>query len=230
MDIATFLKDTRAAANVSLPELAGRAGLSPGMLTSYERGSRSPRVDQVDQILAGLGLQIRFEAEPLWAEVDAAIDAAGAMDPVERLSGLAVRPLGLLAELADIPCVLEGMCAAVLLGAPVPAAVIDLVLPRDDEVLERFHQWAALRAHRWSDKWRRFGFAVPDPREGRDPLRYETEHGELRLRLADPLPDSIEVTVGDQTIRVLDLRAVEPTDAVSGRVLQRIQQRLASQA
>ncbi len=228
MDIAAFLKDTREAANLSLPEMAELAGMTHATLSAYERGTRAPRLDQLDRLLQGLGLQLRLEAEPLWADVDAAIDSAAAVPVTQRLAQLRVEPLALLGELHDVPCVVEGMCAAALLGAPVPVAVIDLVLPIDDEVLERFSQWAARNARRWSNQWRRFGFTVADPRQGRDPLRYETSYGELRLRLADPLPDSLLVQIGEQSVRVIDLRHVAATDPVAGRVLQRMQQRLST--
>lgn len=229
MEIGTFLKDTREAANISLPDLATLSGVSPAALKAYERGRRAPRIDQVDQILAGLGLRLRVEAEPMWAEVDAALDAAAAMPIAARLEGLAVDLLGLLGELGDLPCVVEGMCAAALLGAPVPVAVIDLILPVDDDVLERFTKWANFHARRWSDRYRTFAFATADPRQRPDPLRYETSYGELRLRLADPLPESITVEVGDLSVRVLDLRGVDAGDEASGRVLERMRQRLTSQ-
>lgn len=229
MKTATFLKDTREAANMSLAELAAVVGMSQPSLTAYERGVRTPRVDQVDQILAGLGLQLRLEAEPLWADVDAAIDAAAVMPVAARLERFGLRPLSLIAELtelADLPLVVEGLCAAALLGAPVRVAAIDVVLPRDTEVLDRFSRWAVFHARRWSERWSTFSYAAADPREGRDPLRYKTDYGELRLRLVDTLPDSIEVQVAEQVVRVLDLRFIEATDQVSGRVLQRMQERM----
>lgn len=141
--LGRLLRTTREAAGISQLELAGRTGVSQGSLSGYERGLRLPRLDQVARILAGLGLQLRLEAEPIWADVDAAIDAAATLSLAERLDQLPVRPLDVLDEIGHPPCVLAGLCAAVLLGAPVPATSIDLILLNDDAVLDRFTRWAA---------------------------------------------------------------------------------------
>lgn len=82
---------------------------------------------------------------------------------------------------------------------------IDLILPLDDEVLDRFTRWSSRRGRRWSDRWRQFGFGLPDPREGSDPLRYESDCGLVQVRLVERLPASIAVDVGGQTVRVLPL-------------------------
>ncbi len=173
--LGRLLRDAREAAGISQQELARRCGVCQGSLSGYERGTRVPRLEQVGRILAGLGRQLRLETEPLWADVDRAIDAAAALSLDERLGQLRVRPLELLAAIGDPPCVMAGLCAAALLGAPVPVAAMDLVLPTDDEVLERFTRWATRRGRRWSDRWRQYGFGPPDPREGSDALGYDCD-------------------------------------------------------
>jgi transcriptional regulator with XRE-family HTH domain len=228
MDIGALLRDSREAAGMSAASLALQAGVSEASLSSYERGTRTPRLEQIDRILAVLGLQLRLAVEPLYADIDGAMAQAAALPLAERLERLGVRPVGLLVSLGNPPCVIEGACAAALLGAPLPVPVIDLALLNDDAVLEGFSRWATRNARRWSDRWGRYGFIDPDPRYGPDPLRYETGYGDVRLRLVDRLPDSTAVDVNGEQVRVLDLRLLTVGDPASARVIERMRQRLAS--
>lgn len=227
MDVGSFLREAREAAGLSQVELAGRCGVSQGALSAYEHNARLPRLDQITRILAGMGRQLRLESEPLWADVDAAIARAAGKSLAERLADMTVRPLDLADGLGDLPYVIEGLCAAALLGAPVPVTAIDLALLDEEQVLERFTDWARLNARRWCDRWQEFGYTQPHPREAADELRYRSRHGEVRLRLVDRLPDSVAVTIEGRTLRVADTLAVEASDPVAARILDRMRRRIA---
>ncbi|MDQ6874848.1 MAG: hypothetical protein M3042_07290 [Actinomycetota bacterium] len=70
---------------------------------------------------------------------------------------MTVRPVDLADGLGDLPYVIEGLCAAALLGAPVPVTTIDLALLDEEQVLAQFTEWATFNARRWCDRWQEFG-------------------------------------------------------------------------
>lgn len=75
----------------------------------------------------------------------AAIAGAAGKSLAERLADMPARPIDLADGLGDLPYVIEWLCAAALLGAPVPVAAIDLALLDEEQVLERFTDWATFK-------------------------------------------------------------------------------------
>jgi transcriptional regulator with XRE-family HTH domain len=61
--VACTLRDARAAAEMSLRELARRAGTSHATLLAYERGSKVPNVLTFLRILDAAGFAVGFELE-----------------------------------------------------------------------------------------------------------------------------------------------------------------------
>lgn len=216
MDVAGLLRGAREDAGLSRAELAAICDVPRASLSAYEAGRRTPPLPRVGQILAALGLRLELVVEPL---------------PVQQwLAFRGIRLVELLALLGDLACVIDGACAAALQGAPVPQSAVDLVLLSDQGVLESFTRWAARNARRWDDGAGQFGPGDPDPRSGPSPARYETRYGELRLRLAGKLPESVAVEVGGLAVQAVPLHRLSVSDARSGRVIERVRQRLASQS
>ena len=172
-----------------------------------------------------LGLQLRLETEPLQADLDAAIEAALARPPAERIRTRAVDGTMLIKGLAPAGPVVEGAAGAALHGAPVPLTHIDLAVARScldilAEVIQR-----RMFARRWSDQWRQWGPADPDPRRPGSP-RWSTIFGEFRVRTVDQLPESEPVLVSDLTVLVCSLHDIEAEDPETRRVLARLRERL----
>lgn len=225
MDIGTFLRDRRDEAGLTQLDLAARAGVSQTMVSAIEGGRRRPSMDVVDQVLAALGLQLRLEVEPLLADVDEAIEAALGRPPDQRIVTARVDGPSLLARLSPAAPVLEGLAGAALHGAPVPLAHLDIVVAESsldvlaDVLLRRMF------AERWSDGWKQWGPANPDPRQPGSP-RWRTIAGEFRVRIVAELPASVVVVAGHLPVAVRPLHDIEGADAETRRVLARVRERL----
>lgn len=223
MEIATILRDGRDRAGLTQTQLAHRAGVSQQTVSAVERGTRQPSLTMVGRVLAALGLQIRLAAEPIEeaeAELDAAIDAARATPPAERLTGPRFDGGALLRLLAPVEPVIEGAAGAVLHGAPVPLRHLDVLVRRDRldvlaEVIRRSY------AERWSEVWSRWGMESPHPRAP-GPMRWQTLAGEFRIRLVDAPVDSVTVLVGDLPVQVRALHDIESADRRVARTLTRL--------
>ena len=63
--IGRLIKRAREASGVSQRSLARRAGTSQAAISRIERGLEQPSPGRVDEILASLGLRLRYELEPL---------------------------------------------------------------------------------------------------------------------------------------------------------------------
>lgn len=134
MDPAALIKQARADARLSQQELAARADTRQTAVCSYERGTRVPSIPTLRRLLAAAGVQMRVELEPLWAEVDRAIDAAAAQSMEERLANLPVDIGELERNFAAVPLphVIDGLLAGALQGAPVPVDAIDTCVAEAD--------------------------------------------------------------------------------------------------
>jgi len=209
-------------------QLARRAGVARSTVAAFESGKHAPSLAAIDQLLAALGRQLRLDAEPMAADLDAEIDAAMTVPLGERVERHAGWVPDLLAQLAGVPFVAEGSVAAFVQGAPLPVAALEIVMADGDldalyRVLER------TRARRWNDRWRDWGYDPIDPR--RDGVRrWMTMCGEVRLRVADELPTAIDMTVGAHRVAVRPLVEIEAEDPAVQRILARLRQRLGSVA
>ena len=225
MDIGTFVRDRRDAAGLTQWDLAVRSGLSQTMVSAIEGGRRRPSLDTIEQVLSALGLQLRLETEPLLADVDAAIEAALARPPAERIDARGLNGPMLLQGLAPAGPVVEGLAGAALHGAPVPLTHLDVAVASSSvgvltEVIMR-----RMFAERWSDQWRQWGPADRDPRRPGSP-RWRTISGEFRVRVVEQLPASVVVMVGDLPVAVRPLHEIEGDDPETRRVLARVRERL----
>ena len=231
-DIRGLLRRAREAASLTQRQLAERAGMSQSVIAGFESGRRQPRIDQVARIMEALGLQLLLATEPLWARVDAEIDRLSVLSPAERV-GAVRRQVDLewLEEhLADVPHVVTGAVAAILLGAPVPVGRLQISVRGDEEAMAAFavaleRMWA----DRWSSQWHQWGFAARDPREPGVNLWF-TLYGEIEAEIVEQLPPSVAVTCGDLTVPVLPLDRLVVGDAATARVLDRMRARLTSAA
>lgn len=110
--------------------------MTRGNLSDYETGRKSPTVATLARILAGAGLQIRAELEPLRADLEARVDAVEATPdplPPELVEGLA-------AVLAPLPLAwgLDGETALRAHGLGFRVEVPQLALLWDDEARQWF--------------------------------------------------------------------------------------------
>lgn len=123
MKIGALLRHSREAAGLSLGDLAARCGMSRATLSAYERGVQVPALARVEHILAELGLQIVLSVEPL-----------GATRPEQRLAAIDDKLLDLLADLGDLPCVVEPPSEE--------TGIIDLLVERDAADADSLIRWA----------------------------------------------------------------------------------------
>ncbi len=84
MDVEAVLREACELAGVSPSALAERGGSSSVAMSGILRGSVSPTVRTLDRLLAGVGLQLRVNLEPLLADLDARVDAV--LEQVEPLA------------------------------------------------------------------------------------------------------------------------------------------------
>ncbi|RZU78160.1 hypothetical protein EV384_6912 [Micromonospora kangleipakensis] len=141
----------------------------------------------------------------------------------ERIEGLGLDRM--IDRLGDLPHLLTGSTAALLQGAPVPVAAVEIALRWRDST--RFTAWLrAAYGQRWNARWEEFGGLHLEPEEPGE-HRWRTRYGEIRAQLCDELPESVEVRHGDRGYRVVPLLQVELTDPRAADLLRRHRQRQA---
>lgn len=231
MSVGEFLKATRIRADILQRDVAAAAGISQAALSLYEAGKRTPKIETVEKILAAMGLQLRWEAEPLWAEVDREIAAMSELSMDDRVLKLRVMMPQLLDDLGGYDPLLDGSCAALLQGAPVPAKGLEIAVPEHD--FDRFADAIAdaRSLSRWSDAWKRFGSVDRDPRVEGGPMHWDGVFGQVRARVIPSAPAAhLTLTVDGCSVRVRPLVDIESDDPWVARVLARMRDRLASAA
>jgi transcriptional regulator with XRE-family HTH domain len=226
MDIARVLRSERDRAALTQSQLARRAGVSQATVSAVERGFRRPSHDLTAQLLGALGLQARFDTEPVelpLADLDAAIDAALTVPTAERLSGAGLDGAAVLRQLAPADVVVDGVAAAVLHGVPMTVSVLDVVVEHRrvaalaDIIRRRYLE-------RWSDVWRNWGAQGADPRTP-GPMRWCTPDGEFRLRIVDERPDTVTIFCGDLAVPVRVLHDIELENPRVRQALSRVRER-----
>jgi transcriptional regulator with XRE-family HTH domain len=142
-------------------ELASLAGVSPATISRLERGNRAAlTVAMAERILAALELRLDIEVVPLWADIDAAIEAAARIPVTELIETWPFSFTRFVSRLDGIPYLLDGLTAAAVQGAPVKVEVVEIAVPRDDEVLDRLTELLTDIMAKRGD-----GFNYLDPRE-----------------------------------------------------------------
>jgi transcriptional regulator with XRE-family HTH domain len=221
MDIGAFLRRQRESQGLTQREFGQLAGLPVGTVSSYETGRRVPPVATIESLLGAIGQQLALTTEPLWADVDREIAAIQGLTAEERLARVPVLFDWWHDRLADLDVVLDGPVAALMLGAPVPVRSLDLAVPA--AALNRFAELLSgvMNLRRWSDNWQDWGYSAIDPREP-GPLRWKCAYGEIRARLMELRPRSVDVLADGQIWPVRPLSDVESDDPWVTRVLTRM--------
>lgn len=215
--LGASLRRERERHNLTQQALANLAGISQATITRIERGDRAPSVPMLERLFAALGSQLTIGVEPLDAHVDAAIGEQSQTALADRIADASLTKV--VAALADIPHIFAGPAAALIQGAPVPVDAVDIVV--EWRYADAFTNWLNLRyARRWHEKWQEFGYLAIDPRSP-GAHRWNTLLGEIRARMCDELPESIEVRHGEQSYQVVPLADVEVDDPRTASLLRR---------
>lgn len=218
--LGTTLRRQRESQRLTQQALASLAGTSQAAIARIERGDRAPSVPMLERLFTALGVQLTIGVEPLDAHVDAAIGRQTETALVDRIADASIDKVAV--ALADIPHVFHGASAALLHGVPVPVEAFDLALAWRDA--EAFTAWLDRRyGRRWHEKWQEFSYLAIDPRSP-GAHRWQTVLGEIRARMCDELPESIEIRHGGQSYRVVSLADVELDDPPAAALLRRYRQ------
>jgi transcriptional regulator with XRE-family HTH domain len=81
---AGLIRLARLKAGVSQGELARAAGLSPQMISAYERGRRAPTLGTLSRILAGAGFELRMQLAPYDPHDEVLAELESQRSPQER--------------------------------------------------------------------------------------------------------------------------------------------------
>jgi transcriptional regulator with XRE-family HTH domain len=229
-EMGALMRGAREARGLSQAELAARSGVSESMISRLERGERRTFLDVVDRLLAALGLQLRYELEPLGADLDRLIDEAAQVPLVERLkrAGVMMHYFVEWLEEEEVDYVIEGAAAALLQGVPVPVLALEIAVQAGD--IEAFARMLRnCHAKRWDPMYREWGYCDPDPRVEGGPLRWQVSvFGELHARLVEALPEHVVVEIGGHSYPVRPLVEVEVSDPATARIVARARARLAA--
>jgi transcriptional regulator with XRE-family HTH domain len=221
--VASLLREQRELRGLTQQQLADCAGISQAAIARIERGRRTPSLPMIEALLAALDVQLAIATEPLDAHLDAAIEKLTSRDVADRIADAGIERA--VDKLPDIPFVITGPTAALLQGAPVPAAALHLALRWQDA--DVFTDWLSRNyGRRWHAKWQEFGYLALDPREFGD-HRWQTLIGEIVADMCDELPEWIEVRHGGRHFRVVPLAHVQVGDPTVAAVLVRHRERLA---
>jgi transcriptional regulator with XRE-family HTH domain len=222
-DVGGLVLKHRDAAGLTQQELARRAGVTQGTLSAIERNRRPPSLGTLCRLLDVLGLQLDLAVSDRTASLDAAIDAAAGRPMGDRLRRGRFDGVMILERLAAAAPVVEGAAGAVLHGAPLEVDHLDVAIA-EDNLPALAAGLRSLGADRWSDQWRMWGPADPDPRTP-GAMRWLTMVGEVRVTLVDTAPENLTVLVGDLLAHVRPLHDIEAADRPTARVLARLRER-----
>lgn len=194
-----MLRTTRETRGLSQARLADRTEITQQRLSKLELGAIDPRLGELQRLFGGLGLRLRFEAVPRGSEADEDPDLLLRDPEDERLAGV-FGHCRLLGKLSDVPHVVGGRLAAMAHGMPVRVQRIDLIVARDD--LELFAEaMSRFSTQRWSERWQAFCSELPARRPG--PMRWLLSGvWELRVAVADDLPERVETRLGKHELWV----------------------------
>lgn len=231
--IGEIIREARYEQLVLGSELAEKAGVSPAMISRLEHGDLpNITVAAAERIFLALGFRLHVEAVPAWADVDTAIAEAAKRSLQDRMVGWPADFPFFIRRFDGLPYLVGGLAAAALQGAPVVVEEVEILVPRDDQVLvEVARLLGRMGASRGPNGWEAL-----DPRQkGSD--RYKTPFGNLRLRIVDvlaptlwldidPLPQDRLPIGRDAITRVrvalVPLREVETTNLEAKRILDRM--------
>ncbi|MEV4658267.1 helix-turn-helix transcriptional regulator [Micromonospora sp. NPDC049301] len=222
--LGSTIRQQRHLRELSQCELAELAGVSQAAVARIERGNRAPSIPVLEALLAAMDVQLVVGIEPLDAHLDARIDDLAARPIAERIEELGLNRM--LDRLTDFPQVITGSTAALLQGAPVPVAALEIALRWQDS--KRFTRWLeAAYGQRWNARWGEFGGVWLEPEEQGEHL-WTTRYGEIRATMCDELPETIEVRHAGRGYRVVPLVELELTEPRAADLLRRYRARQAA--
>lgn len=232
-DLAVFLRRGRLEAGMTQQQVADAAGCSDASVSSYENGTRSPSIAVLLRLVEATGRQLRWESEPLWARVDAAIDAVAAEPVANRLlvrTAGAVSLAYLLDALAAVELRVTGDVAARAYGAPSPMLTLDLLVLADEDNLHRLK--ISLRRIQGLELLERGEQVWVDELEvdDRELHRFSTCWGAVTVRVQAGLPPAHVLDVDGRALPLVPWEQVEAQDTWTGRLLARMRSRPASRA
>lgn len=106
-----------------------------------------------------------------------------------------------------------------LQGAPLPGDAVFVVVPWS--AADGFTDWLDRQyGQRWHERWQLFGYLPLDPHL-QAAHRWTTRYGEIRARLVDELPGTLEVCHGAARYRVVPLADLVLDDPATGELLDR---------
>ena len=226
VDAQQLLRQARRRADVTQRELARVAGTSRSTVVAYETGSMSPTVRQLTRLVRACGLQLSVTLEPLDADLDRVLDSAlsaPAPAPLWRLPRLRAG----LAERA-VPWAVDGRTALSLQGLALPHDEVAVVL-LDGAATRSWLHFA------WARVYDADGFRLaPTWEEPPDVVAtylrriVHTRFGDVRLRLAEQLPEGLPLDVEGELMPVLPLLDVEDAHPSLAALLTRFRERRAA--
>jgi hypothetical protein len=177
-----------------------------------------------------------LETEPFVDLIDAELDAEAGRSREERFEEASRRAsydgfdiAAIDGSLAEFPHCYGGLTAAGLLGAPIRMRVCDVLLPGDDETIDRFLVWLDENwARRWDEEEQRYsGMIQLDPRLP-GISRWETPIGRVAACFVDAFPPTTTVTLMGRSYEAVGMAHLDVDDPQAKRVLERVRMRLAS--
>jgi transcriptional regulator with XRE-family HTH domain len=217
--IGYLLAVGRARANLSQARLAERLGRSQQWLSRVESGTANMSLRTLQRLFAELGRQLRIEAEPVGADLDAEIDRGVRLSEDDRRIEVDLHR-SLLRHLDSIPFAVAGRLAAYVQGAPLSSvSCIDVVVTHADlpALATLMHRTFC---QRWKPQWEDWGYDPIDPRHP-GPMRWWICGSDMRLRVVPRSPKTIAVRIADHTLHVVPLAEVERDDPWLRRLMNR---------
>lgn len=223
MDVPGLIKELRAEADLGQRELARLAGLSPSMLSRYERGHQLPTLAVLDRLLAACGRDVRLVLVERHADLLAELAAQAAKPWHERC-----RDAAFFLERcvqADCRVLVAGGWAVALHGLPAQRTAEGLLLvPRErtgqlTTVLNATGApWRQLDGVEWTAGWATEAQFVPGLA-----MRWQAALTDpFVTRVVEPeapWPPEEQIDTSAGPLRVLAADALTPADGVEQDVL-----------
>ena len=131
--VGALLRRARYREQLSQRQLAAAARVPQSLVSAVERGRRSVRMDTLERLFEAAGVRLVLRGEPLWASVDAELDACAAVPRDERLAR-ANLDARLVVDLLDgrLTYVVTGGAAGVVHGVPMAVEQWEVAVREDD--------------------------------------------------------------------------------------------------
>jgi len=233
-EIGRILQARRLEARLTQRSLAAAAGLSQTAVTKLERGAGTTTLATLERAFAALGLRLHVTTEPLDSVVDVAVARLETTPWQDRIEQCGVGRLHRRLVAAGIAHVFTGAAAALLHGAPVPVALVDLLI--EEAAMDRFYSailvpWAP---RRWYDRFEEYTAFIPLHPADPGANRWRTTEAEFRIDFVETLPEAVRLIVqmeeGQEIFDAVPMTEIELDDQAAGRMLRRYRERRSAQS